>query len=1438
MNKLFTKIAGAVIGLTMAVGVGVGIASNDKSAGEVKAASAQWELVTAAPSDWSGEYILGNGTSGTIKIMDGSSFSSSSCAGVDATVTSSKITADTADALTIAKSSTTGKYTVILNGKYIGKNANSNGIDANATWSSSLDNDITYSGGKVVIKGNGGRVLTWYASNSNFRYYAATNNNSQLYKKVEAQTYTVSFGVNTAGYGTVSPTSIDNVPSGSSITVSGNQVTINGTTVTATPTANSAQYTYAFTGWSNTSGTVDAARTITANFSRTTNTFTVNDDNVTGGHLDSTASIEYGGKLDVNVVPDTGYTYPLSVTVTMGGNDISSEVQYEDGYIYYTPVTGNIVVTAACEPEGTAYTVTYNPNGGSVTPTSEQIIENGHPSFPTPTRSGYNFKGWQVNGSGTAYTDPEDYTVIGDVTFVASWAAVYTVTFDSNGGSESPAAKSIETGSTFTFPSAGTKTHYSFDGWTSTGSEPYYAAGATSPAVTGNITYTAHWTEDAKYTVTYSAGTNCTGSYAHTNNYGGTYTLLAVNQLSGITYDDSTYRFKDYTVGGVSKQPGQTFTLSAATTVTVNFELKPIETTYNFVTNFSTYASGWSGYASKTLDGKTNLAGDYAATVTLPYASKQTGTITTMPVVADQATGDVIHISFALTESKYELEDVTVTLVQWGTKTPTMKLFKGTEASGEALDTGVMGTKNTLSASNIGGTTFVVAMNDNGTTRNQVGVQSIAVTLKALSVLDSVTSSGEKATFSAGEKFSYGGTLTAHYTQGKADATVTPDSFKIGNSGIDPTSAGTGITTNTTMTIAAHNGKYIYVIYEEDEITKWASYQITVNPAAPTGVALSSYSATVGIDETFTFSDINVTINPSEYATQDAYEWIMVDDLGLNVEFDYPDIVVHEDSNGEPLIIRCRSTVNNNVYADFELFVSGNPMAVLYDENNDDVTSGSANYFADYGNDIYYHVVATNFGNNVSYTWNSSNPDILSVDDKDGASCGYYIEDGASGTARLSCTVSGSKGTLTVYVDVTITAVTVTSVTWAAPTVDVYSGTTLSSTSGWNVKYNTNSGKTDQTPDSFNVKLGGSTISLPHTWVAADDGKTLGVEVGGVLSSTVTVKVTQTINSVVAQIPGTPISEYQLVESQSDLEEGRYLIVSIQDNKAFDGSLGTLDAGQNNFDVTITDGTVIANDSTASGKYFDLTVENDAWTITSASGENVGHSASGNGMNGTGTNTITISEGVATILGTGGKGLAYNSASGSTSERFRYYTSPAANANHSVSLFKLVEEPGTPTSTEIANVTAHKEAQRVAVKFAMAFNAAMDETENCTTGLDDAWEACESAYNTFKKEAAALGSEKDYAEYYIKYATKKYSDDSGEACIERMMKTYEVMVQKHGKTPFMSDLLSSGATTGRINPLISITNGGNNSVTAILVISLTSLVAIAGYFYFRKREEK
>ena len=77
----------------------------------------------------------------------------------------------------------------------------------------------------------------------------------------DAFAYTVTVAVNEGTYGSVSQTSVANVPYGTALTVDGNKLTVNGTEITAT-----ANEGYKFAGWSIGTATVTGNITVTANF--------------------------------------------------------------------------------------------------------------------------------------------------------------------------------------------------------------------------------------------------------------------------------------------------------------------------------------------------------------------------------------------------------------------------------------------------------------------------------------------------------------------------------------------------------------------------------------------------------------------------------------------------------------------------------------------------------------------------------------------------------------------------------------------------------------------------------------------------------------------------------------------------------------------------------------------------------------------------------------------------------------------------------------------------------------------------------------------------------------------------------------------------------------------------------------------------------------------
>ena len=125
------------------------------------------------------------------------------------------------------------------------------------------------------------------------------------------RTYGLTIGVNNAEYGSVSPTSVTNIPSGLVVSTNKNTFTVNGTTITATPAAATAQYTYTFKQWNNLPATVTAdVANVQAEFTRTTNQYDVTFNLKGHGSAISGQTKDYGSKIDKPSDPsEAGYTF-------------------------------------------------------------------------------------------------------------------------------------------------------------------------------------------------------------------------------------------------------------------------------------------------------------------------------------------------------------------------------------------------------------------------------------------------------------------------------------------------------------------------------------------------------------------------------------------------------------------------------------------------------------------------------------------------------------------------------------------------------------------------------------------------------------------------------------------------------------------------------------------------------------------------------------------------------------------------------------------------------------------------------------------------------------------------------------------------------------------------------------------------------------------------
>ena len=140
------------------------------------------------------------------------------------------------------------------------------------------------------------------------------------------------------------------------------------------------------------------------------------------------------------------------------------------------------------------------------------------------------------------------------------------------------------------------------------------------------------------------------------------------------------------------------------------------------------------------------------------------------------------------------------------------------------------------------------------------------------------------------------------------------------------------------------------------------------------------------------------------------------------------------------------------------------------------------------------------------------------------------------------------------------------------------------------------------------------------------------------------------------------MTTYKKVTSTDQVTTGKYLIVYEDGSVAFDGSLETLDAAHNNFEVTITDDKI----ETDKAAYF--TYDATAQTLMSANGKYIGQTKYANGLaqndDASLTNSVTIDNdgnAVITALESGTSDqfttLRFNNAAGDSNDRFRYYKS-------------------------------------------------------------------------------------------------------------------------------------------------------------------------------------
>lgn len=394
--------------------------------------------------------------------------------------------------------------------------------------------------------------------------------NRTLVAKYKIKSYTVNAISEDTNKGTVSP-------AGQTVEHGANAI------VLATP-----KPAYNFAGWYNgtTKVSSNASYTfaVTANISLTAKftikTFTTTTANSTGGTASvNKSSVEYGGSAIWTATPSTGYNF----SKWSNGSTINP--------MTVSMITANTHITPVFVLK--SYTVTWNPNGGTVDPTSTTKTHGSTlGTLPTPTRAAdaqytYTFKGWFTATTGGTQISAST-TVTGNVTYYAQWTATlrsYTATFNGNGGdTPSPSTITKTYGSELgTLPTC-SRTGYTFLGWYTASSGGTKISSTTK--IIGTVTYYAQWSINS-YTLTYNVnGGNAVSPTSKSVQYGSTYgTLPTPTKNSDAEF---TYAFAGwYTAASGGTQVTANTTMGAGnTTIYAHWTATRRNYTINYQTTY------------------------------------------------------------------------------------------------------------------------------------------------------------------------------------------------------------------------------------------------------------------------------------------------------------------------------------------------------------------------------------------------------------------------------------------------------------------------------------------------------------------------------------------------------------------------------------------------------------------------------------------------------------------------------------------------------------------------------------------------------------------------------------------------------------------------------------------------------------------------------------
>ena len=368
----------------------------------------------------------------------------------------------------------------------------------------------------------GGDTITVTISGGN------TTATATLYAIYDLPTYTVTINVNNPSYGSVSPTTVVNVPKYTGITYMNNEMWVGNTHVTVNKNPG-----YKWVDW--TSGGGAAPAWVTSNVTITAvlaqELYTVYFD------------IDYSphGSLSRNSIDNIPYGSPITVNgnqITINGTTVTAtpDPNYNFSHWYsIVPDTGYNIPSTVTEvsritamfTDNRTFTLNYDMKGGtpqipSDTTTTTASVDSVNFTIyysEEPTKTGYYLRGWSYSSAATTVDLRELDTVTvtwagdgGSKTIYAVWEPnahhIFNLYYDMNGGTpqletQTYDGSNVTWSHTFFIPNISpTKTGYSFVGWgiEDGSSDPYfYPGGHVTVAYSdgsGDLTLYAIWEED------------------------------------------------------------------------------------------------------------------------------------------------------------------------------------------------------------------------------------------------------------------------------------------------------------------------------------------------------------------------------------------------------------------------------------------------------------------------------------------------------------------------------------------------------------------------------------------------------------------------------------------------------------------------------------------------------------------------------------------------------------------------------------------------------------------------------------------------------------------------------------------------------------------------------------------------------------------------------